>query len=82
MNYAELLVARMTEVEKMNIRRSLSEDAIAARYFDFRPELSGGKLHGGTIEEGITEMKQIRAIVTAKFIESSTSPIFPRGWAF
>ena len=82
MNYAELLAARLTEVEKMNIRRSTSEDAIAARYFDFRPELSGCSRLGGTVEEGIAEMKQVLDIVTNQFIEASKSPVFPKGWAF
>jgi len=80
MNHAEMLAARMTEMEKMNIRRSDTEDAIVARYFDYRPELSGGNRHGGTVEEGIAEMKQVREILMKAFIEGSKNTGFGRTW--
>jgi len=82
MNAVELLAGRLTEVERMKIRMSQSEDAIVARYHDFKAELAGGVRLGGTEEEGIEQMKQVRELVNEAFIAGSNTPTFGRSWAF
>lgn len=82
MNFAELLAARMTESEKILMRMSVTESQLIARYHDFKRELSGGPFKPGTEEDGIAEIKQVRAIVSAEFQENASTPTFTRGWKF
>ena len=82
MDAVQQLVARLTEVEKMKIRMSTSEDALVARYHDFRSELAGSHRFGGTEEEGIQQMKEVQEILTQQFYAGSNTTTFGRSWAF
>ena len=73
MDAVQLLVARLTEVEKMKIRMSNGEDAIIARYHDFKSELAGGHRFGGTEDEGIAQMKQVQDIISEQFTTGSAT---------
>ena len=69
MNFAELLLSRLTEVEKIKLRMSASEDALIGRYWDFHHELSGSKFRGGTVEDGIEEMRFVRDSLMERYAQ-------------
>lgn len=71
MNFAELLLSRLSEVEKMRIRASSSEDALLSRYWDYHHELSGSKFRGGTVEDGIKEMRFVRDTLVESYAQAS-----------
>jgi hypothetical protein len=77
MNAAQL-TARLTEIERMQIRSATTEGAVLALYNYFRPELPGGNLHGGTEAEGLEVLKEVIAQVNTEFAERSKSNGFPR----
>lgn len=63
MNYAKLLAARLSDVERGMLLLNQSEGAIIAAYHNYRAELSGGHLRGGTEEQGIAEMREVFQMV-------------------
>jgi hypothetical protein len=73
---AQKLLNRLSEVERCLIRRATSEDAINGLYNDFKPELPGGHLYGGTVEEGRQAMREVHAAVGAKFAIDSKKNTF------
>ena len=78
---AQALVVRMSEVEKIKIR-SATEAGLISLYYDFQAELSGGHLKGGTVEEGIREMQEVSATLSADFNAKSASSEFGNTWKF
>ena len=73
MTNAERLAARMTSVEKAKVLAAGSQGLIAT-YHDFKSELSGGRLHGGTEEQGIKEMEETVSLVAAEFKAKNSIP--------
>jgi hypothetical protein len=75
---AQKLLNRLSEVERCQIRRATSEDAVNGLYNDFKPELPGGNLHGGTVEEGRQAMREVHAAVGGQFAIDSQNPLFSK----
>lgn len=73
---AQALVTRLTEVEKMRIRAAQTEAAVLALYHDYRPELPGGHLHGGTEADGVAAMKEVVAQINADFVAAGRTSGF------
>lgn len=78
MNLAEKLAHQLSEVEKIDIRRSTTESQIVARYHDHKRALTGSLLNPGSEEDGIAEMKQVRDILNAEFDANSAMLNFGR----
>lgn len=82
MTPADQLFVRLTEVEKIKIRRTTSEDALVGLYHHYRTELSGGHYHGGTEDQGIAEMKEVHARLGEDFAAKSKPDTFACTWGF
>ena len=78
MNNAQMLAARMSEVERMGVRASTPAALTSLYYNRYRSELSGGNLKGGTEAEGIAEMQEASEIILAEFAVTSEAPGFGR----
>lgn len=68
---AQALYLRLSEVERIKIRAATSEGAFLALYHNFKAELPGSNLHGGTEVEGIKAMKEVVAKVNEDFTRKS-----------
>lgn len=73
MNNAQMLAARMTPVEKAKVLAA-GPDGLLTTYHDFKSELSGGNLRGGTEAEGIAEMQEAMELITAEFKAKNAVP--------
>lgn len=76
MNAAQHLVTRLTETERIQIRSASTEAAVVGLYHQFKSELPGGHLHGGTEADGIEAMKQVVVQVNAEFTVASQTTGF------
>jgi hypothetical protein len=72
-NNAQILAARLSGVEKAKVLAA-GPGGLYSVYHDFKPELSGGHLRGGTEAQGIAEMKQVIEIVDAEFKAKNAIP--------
>lgn len=81
MNAAQQFLARLTEVEKIRIRAaSASESSIIGLYNDYKAELPGGNLLGGTQAEGVEAMRQVHTSLSETYAERSKLTGFGQTW--
>jgi hypothetical protein len=73
MNNAQKLAARLSQVEKSKILAA-GPNGLYSIYHDFKAELSGGNLRGGTEAQGIAEMKETIELVVADFKARNAIP--------